>query len=132
VTTLGELRDALAGTLSDALPGVNVYRTPADDVQSPALIVAGFDLEPVAFGSVAKVGVDLFAAVSRRHIDQMDQLDELVSPTGPGSAWAAISADPDLSGAVSYCQVVSVGEYRELTFGDAGYYAATIRLEVQV
>lgn len=132
MATLTDVRDGLVEALSNGLPGVNVYRTPSDDITAPAVIIAGFTIDPATFGAGGLVGVDLYAAVSRRNEAEIDTLDALVTPDGDSSAWAAINADPSLGDRVSYCVVTNVGDYREIVIGETGYYSATLRLEVGI
>jgi hypothetical protein len=131
MTTLGDIRTALADQLSAALPGVNCYRIPVDSISPPALIVAGFRSDDTAtMDGHQHWSVDIFAAVSRRNVDFIDDLDEMVSNEGDRSAWAALDADPTLGGVVAWSNVISVGSYDEISLADVAYYAATISVEV--
>jgi hypothetical protein len=129
--TLGELRAALASVLEDALPAWNVYRLPPDDVQPPSIVIGGFQIDTATFGDTSgRVGADLQLIVSRRHVDQVNALDDLLSPTSDQSLWALFNGDPTLGEKVGYCSVSGAGDYRELVVADVGYYAATITLSV--
>lgn len=133
MATLGDLRDALVTTLTDALDGWNVYRLPPENIDAPAVMVMGFDIGEGTFSDTANsVTVELLVAVSHRHIDQIDQLDELLSPNGDPSIWRTLDDDPDLGGKVGYCVVRSVGEYRQLLVADVGYYGATVQLSAML
>jgi hypothetical protein len=133
MATLSDLRDALVTTLADALPTWNLYRLPPESVDAPAVAVAGFQVDPGTFSdTVGQVSVDLIAMVSHRHVDQIDQLDELLSPNGDPSIWRALDDDPSLGDAVGHCVVRAVGDYRELAIADVPYYAATITLSAMI
>lgn len=129
MATLGDLRDAIVATLTNSLDGWNVYRLPPENIDAPAVAVAGFQVDPGTFGdAVGQVSVDVLVMVSHRHVDQIDQLDEVLSPNGDPSIWRAFDDDPSLGGAVGFCSVRGVGDYRELAVGDVPYYAATVSL----
>jgi hypothetical protein len=131
--TLGEVRAALASVLEDALPAWNIYRLPPDDVQAPAIILGGFQVDVATFGdTTARVSADLQLVVSRRHVDQVHALDDLLSPTSDQSLFALFNDDPTLGERIGYCSVSGAGDYRELVVADVGYYAATITLSVML
>lgn len=131
--TLGELRTALVATLSDALPGWNVYRLPPDAIDAPAVMLTGFEVTPMTFAQrTDSVAVELTVAVSRRHVDKIDELDELLSPTGDRSLWTLFDADATLGGVVGYAIVQSVGDYRQVMVNDVGFYAASVQLSVML
>ena len=133
MATLGDLRDALVTTLTDALDGWNVYRLPPDNIDAPAVAVAGFQVDAGTFADTAtQVAIDIVVMVSHRHVDQIDQLDELLSPSGNPSIWRALDDDPDLGGKVAYCVVRGIGDYRELAVADVPYYAATVSLTAMI
>lgn len=121
---LAELRDDVTDLLA-ALDGVNVYPHPVDNLAAPAAIIAGVQADPDS-GDSWRCTVEVYVVVSRRHVDQLAQLDELLDPTGTArtSVVAAILADG------SAWDVTNVGEYREFTIGDLPHYAATITAEV--
>ena len=131
--TLAEFRDALAGTLEDHLPGFNVYRLPPDNVEVPAAMVAGFQIDTGTFGdTTVRVAADVELMVSRRNVHQVELLDELLSPSGVRSLWVKFNEEPTLGDVVAFCTVQSAGDYRELIIGDVGYYAATVSLTVML
>ena len=131
MSSLSDVRTAITDQLAEALPHFQVYRAPVDSITAPALIVAGFTSdEDATLDGNQQWTVEVFAAVSRRHIDEMDVLDEVVSRSGDGSAWVALDADPTLGGVVDWLNVAGVGSYRELQYGDVGYFAVTLRVEV--
>jgi hypothetical protein len=133
MATLGDLRDAIVDTLEATLPGWNVYRLPPENITAPAVMVMGFDIAPATFAAAqATVTVELLAAVSHRHVDQIDELDELLSPNGKSSLWKFLGDDPTLGGVVGYCVVQAVGEYRQLLIADVGYYGATVSLSAVI
>ncbi|NBW09906.1 MAG: hypothetical protein EBR82_17960 [Caulobacteraceae bacterium] len=132
MATLGALRDAIVDTLEQALPGWNIYRLPPDNVTAPAIAVAGFTVDPGTFDGIGQVAVDVLVMVSRRHVDQVDLLDDLLSPDGNPSLWATFDTDPSLGGAVGHCVIRGVGDYREFTVADVPYYAATVNLTAMI
>jgi hypothetical protein len=131
--SLAELRDALGSTLESYLPEFNVYRLPPDNVEPPAILVAGFQIDNGTFGDATlRVAADVELMVSRRHVDQVEALDELLSPSGERSVWELFTSDPTLGGAVGFCMVQTAGDYREMLVAEVGYYAATFRLSVML
>jgi hypothetical protein len=128
--TLADVRSAIADTLSASLPGINCYRLPVDNPSAPCLIVAGRATIPQTIDGMVVDTFDVYAAVSHRNSDLIDDLDALTDAAGADSAVAALGADPSLGGVVFSSVVVSVGEYRELVMGDTSYYAATITVEI--
>ena len=134
MATLGELRTAIVDRLTDSLPGDwTVYRLPPDSIEAPAIMVMGFEVSPGSFGEgTHRVAVELLVAASRRHVDQVDALDEVLSPTGELSLWQVFDEDPSLGGVVGGAMVATVGEYRQLVVADVGYYGATVQVTVML
>ena len=131
--TLGELREAIANRLEDELVGFNVYRLPPDNVAVPAVMLAGFQVDNGTFADgTVRVAADLEVMVSRRHVDQVELLDELLSPSGERSIWRLFDDDPTLGDVVAFCVVQSAGDYREMIIADVGHYAATVSLSVML
>ncbi len=124
--TNGEIRDVIALALS-RVPGVNIYRFPPEDIAAPAVFVAGFTIRPLTFDGHRETSVDLTVMVSHRHVDQLTFLDAMLDSEGSSSIVAAIdaAASPDVN-----LRVNTIGNYRELTIADVGYYAADITVEV--
>ena len=125
---LADVRDGLAGALSAGLPGVNVYRLPADNVTAPAVMIAGFSVTEIATGVFTR-SVEIFAAVSHRNVSLLDDLDAIVDPESADSIIGVLMADPSLGGVASL-RLETIGEYRELEIAGTSYYAATVRFEV--
>lgn len=121
---LAEIRTGIVDTLA-RLDGVNVYPHPVDNLAAPAAIVAGVQAEPDS-GDSWRCTAEVYVVVSRRHVHQLAQLDELLDPSGTvrTSVVAALLAEG------STVDVSSIGEYREFTIGDVGHYAATVTVEV--
>jgi hypothetical protein len=110
-----------------------VYRLPPDAIDAPAIMLTGFEISPMTFAQrTDTVAVELTVAVSRRHVDKIDELDELLSPTGDASLWALFDEDATLGGVVGYCVVQSVGDYRQVMVNDVGFYAASVQLTVML
>lgn len=130
--TLGELRSALASILEDAFPGWNVYRLPPESVQVPAFVVTGFAVTPQAAARVDMAEAEVTVLVSHRHVDQLDLIDEVLSPGATGSVWLAVENDPTLGGAVSSTVVTDVGNYQATAIGDVMYYAAAFSVQVML
>lgn len=127
--TLSELRTAVTQRLRNDLPGVQVYQYPVDNVDAPAIVVAGLGLDTGTFGdATSRFEVELVVLVSRRHVDQIDVLDAMLSLSGDLSIWQSVNADPSLDDTVAHCVVQSVGDYREIAVADVGYYSAIVRL----
>lgn len=124
--TNGEIREALAQAIS-AVPGLNVYRYPPDNVAVPCVMISGFNVKPVTFDGNRETTVDVIVLVSRRTVDQMAGLDQLLDADDPSSAITAIEeANP---AGINFF-VESFGSYRELVVADVGYYAADVVVRV--
>jgi hypothetical protein len=78
------------------------------------------------------VSADLQLVVSRRHVDQVHALDDLLSPTSDQSLFALFNDDPTLGDRIGYCSVSGAGDYRELVVADVGYYAAAVTISVML
>jgi hypothetical protein len=127
--TLGEVRAALASTLEDAMPGVNIYAFPVDEISAPAIMVAGFRIDPGTLGDITlRFEAELYLIASHRHIDQLQLLDEMASPAGSRSVWSAIDSDPSLGEVVGHATVETIEDYRQMVVAEVGYYAATARI----
>lgn len=128
--TLADVRQAIADTLAEALPAVNVYPYMEDTVAAPAVLVQGFEQTPAGFGTLDTVVVSLLILVSRQNVSQLAVLDSLIDAQEDVSVPVALAADPTLGGAVSYCVWRSQGDYGEYEWGGASHYGAVVRLEV--
>lgn len=128
MSAIGDVRTAIATTLSEAFSDVTVYRHLPDALDAPAFVVGGITVEPSTFGMDGEYLVEVHVAVSRRSVDLMDSLDDYVSFDGD-SVPQALQTDPTLGGAVASVAVLSVGSYRELPI-EPGYYAATVKVQV--
>lgn len=131
MTTLAEVRDGLVEVLSSGLPSdVNVERLPTDNTDAPAVIIAGIQGQPMVMGSGQILTVDLYVVVSRRQLDEVDTLDQLVDESQSDSVPAVIHADPTLGDRGVSARVVNFGEYREMEVAGVPFYAATVVVEV--
>ncbi len=131
--SLHDLRTGVARTLQDALPGWNVYQLPPDNIDPPAIAIGGFNVDTGTFGDGSlRVAAEVQFMVSRRHVDQVEVLDELLSPSGTQSIWQIFGDDPTLDGLVGFCSVQQAGDYRELVVAEIGYYAASATLSVML
>jgi len=127
--TIADVRAGVQTVLADALQGVTVHRFPADNVDGPTIMVAGFRIDAGSFGDdTVRFEAELYVIVSRRHIDQMELLDTLLSPGSGFSIWDAIDDNPTLGATVAFCSVESAGEYRQMMIGEVPYFAATVVL----
>jgi hypothetical protein len=124
----GEIREALAQAISN-VPGLNVYRYPPDNVAVPCVMISGFNVKPLTFDGKREITVDVIAMVSRRSVDQMAGLDQLLDADDPSSAITAIE-EADAPGMDFF--VESYGSYRELVVADVGYYAADVVVRVMI
>jgi hypothetical protein len=127
-----DVLDGVVDMLTAGCPGVNVYKTPPQQVSAPAVMVSGFSFEPhtVLVGASRKFSVELTVAVSGRHVDEFDRLLGLVDPGDARSIQAALEDDSTLGNRVSSTAVTAVGQLRELTVGEVPFWAMTIDLEV--
>jgi len=124
--TNGEIREALAQAIS-AVPGLNVYRYPPDNVAVPCVMISGFNVKPVTFDGNRETTVDVIVLVSRRTVDQMAGLDQLLDADDPSSVITAIE-EANAPGVDFF--VESFGSYRELVVAEVGYYAADVVVRV--
>jgi hypothetical protein len=122
----GEIREALAQAISN-VPGLNVYRYPPDSVTVPCAMVSGFNVKPLTFDGRRETSVDVIVMVSRRSVDQMAGLDQLLDSDDPSSVITAIEEAEAPS--IDFF-VESFGSYRELVVADVGYYAADVVVRV--
>lgn len=129
--TLAEVRDGFVETLTDGLsPSVMVYRSYAEVVDAPAVVLGGFEITPGTFDGFSRAAVEVIALCHRNAGDGIDQLDALVDPRQTDSAWAAIVSDPTLGGRAIDAMPIAVDKLREIAVGDTVYYGAPIRCEV--
>jgi hypothetical protein len=128
--TLAQVRDGLVEVLTDALPGVNIYRLPAESVTPPAVIVAGMTGTPIDTDGGRQVEVDLYAVVNRANADSVDELDAMLDESGADSIPTAINSDLSLGARALSATVVGFGEYREMEVAGTAYYAATATVRV--
>lgn len=125
--TNGEIREALAQAIN-AVPGLNIFRFPPEDLNPPAAFIAGFTITPLTFDGNRETKVDVTVVVSHKHVDQIVTLDAMLDTDGPWSVVDAIeSATPP---GINFF-VESIGGYRELTVADVGYYAADVSVMVR-
>lgn len=124
----GEIREALAQAIGN-VPGLNVYRYPPDSVTVPCVMVSGFNVKPLTFDGRREISVDVIVMVSRRSVDQMAGLDQLLDADDPSSAITAIE-EAEAPGIDFF--VESFGSYRELVVADVGYYAADVVVRVMI
>ena len=122
----GEIREALVQALN-TVPGLNVYKYPPDNVNVPCVMISGFNVKPLTFNGNRETTVDVIVLVSRRSVDQMAGLDQLLDADDPSSAITAIE-EAEAPGIDFF--VESYGSYRELVIADVGYYAADVVVRV--
>jgi len=121
-----EIREALAQAVG-AVPGINVYRYPPDNVNVPCVMISGINMKPITFDGNRETTVDVIVMVSRRSVDQMASLDQLLDADDASSVITAIE-DANAPGIDFF--VESFGSYRELVVADVGYYAADVVVRV--
>lgn len=64
--------------------------------------------------------------------ERQKRLDELVSPDGEGSAWAALEADGAMDGLADYLLVLKASNYGEMAGGVDGQRLLAAELECRV
>jgi len=121
-----EIREALAQAVG-AVPGINVYRYPPDNVNVPCVMISGINMKPITFDGNRETTVDVIVMVSRRSVDQMASLDQLLDADDASSVITAIE-EANAPGIDFF--VESFGSYRELVVADVGYYAADVVVRV--
>jgi hypothetical protein len=90
-------------------------------------MISGFNVKPTTFDGKRETTVEVIILVSRRSVDQMASLDQLLDADDPSSAITAIEeANPP---GIDFF-VESFGSYRELVVADVGYYAADVVVRV--
>jgi hypothetical protein len=121
-----EIREALAQAVG-AVATINVYRYPPDNVNVPCVMISGINMKPITFDGNRETTVDVIVMVSRRSVDQMASLDQLLDADDASSVITAIEeANPP---GIDFF-VESFGSYRELVVADVGYYAADVVVRV--
>ena len=121
-----EIREALAQAVG-AVATINVYRYPPDNVAVPCVMVSGINMKPITFDGNRETTVDVIVMVSRRSVDQMASLDQLLDADDASSVITAIE-EANAPGIDFF--VESFGSYRELVVADVGYYAADVVVRV--
>lgn len=121
-----EIREALAQAVG-SVPGLNVYRYPPDNVNVPCVMISGINMKPITFDGNRETTVDVIVMVSRRSVDQMASLDQLLDADDASSVITAIE-EANAPGIDFF--VESFGSYRELVVADVGYYAADVVVRV--
>ena len=81
--TNGEIREALAQAVGQ-VPGINVYRYPPDNVTVPCVMISGLSMKPITFDGNRETTIDVIVLVSRRSVDQMAGLDQLLDADDRG------------------------------------------------
>jgi hypothetical protein len=121
-----EIREALAQAVG-AVATINVYRYPPDNVNVPCVMISGINMKPITFDGNRETTVDVIVMVSRRSVDQMASLDQLLDADDASSVITAIEeANPP---GIDFF-VESFGSYRELVVAEVGYYAADVVVRV--
>ena len=121
-----EIREALAQAVG-TVATINVYRYPPDNVNVPCVMISGINMKPITFDGNRETTVDVIVMVSRRSVDQMAGLDQLLDADDASSVITAIE-EANAPGIDFF--VVSFGSYRELVVADVGYYAADVVVRV--
>jgi hypothetical protein len=121
-----EIREALAQAVG-AVATINVYRYPPDNVNVPCVMISGINMKPITFDGNRETTVDVIVMVSRRSVDQMASLDQLLDADDASSVITAIE-EANAPGIEFF--VESFGSYRELVVADVGYYAADVVVRV--
>jgi hypothetical protein len=84
-------------------------------------------MKPITFDGNRETTVDVIVMVSRRSVDQMASLDQLLDADDASSVITAIE-EANAPGIDFF--VESFGSYRELVVADVGYYAADVVVRV--
>ena len=132
MSTLAEVRDALAGSLAE-IPGLHALAR-MGQVHAPAALVELDHVEyhdsmdttsPLWFFSVTALvsNADVVAA--------QEALDVYLSPEGGGSIRAALENDPTLGGAVGDVIVREAAGYQPYDVGGESYLGVRFTLEVR-
>lgn len=135
-SNLAAVRAALKVAL-DVLDDINVSSIAVSRPQLPAAIVGlPVNVDPrIQFGDVGwKYGIPIDLLVGAGDDASSDAaLETLLSEDGYGSAVVALRADDTLGGACQYAEVVGIGNFRWVEFGDGNVVAkaCTITVEVQ-
>ncbi len=132
MSTLGDIRAALAGVIRAAVPSVNVYAYAVDTFVAPAVIVFRPDQVDYreAFDTTSKRYVLPVQIRVQRIVPEAadDQLDELID-----EVVAALLADPTLGERVDSCDVILTDSFGTVTADDGiEYLACNVNVEVLV
>lgn len=109
------------------LPKVNRYRFPVDSIQTPAAVIAGLDITPIAKGA-RETSATVLVVVSHSDVDQLETLDMLLDDGDAGSVLHAIEQVTNQDGVSLSWE--SAGQYGEVAWGGVSYYGAVVTVKV--
>ncbi len=115
---IGEIRKALAATLNGL--SINAYSYAPDAPNSPAAFIypEPGPYHPTFSGGDDQVFVVRFLVQSTNSQAGQDQLDELITDDGPGSAVAAMEGDPTLGGLATSVVALEMRNYGVVALSD--------------
>lgn len=92
MATITQVRNALADTITSAIPELNGYHNVPEVVQVPAIVVRPSNCNYIVGGGTCQIWMyDVFVLVARTEADlKQDQLDSYLSTTGTKSIPAVL------------------------------------------
>jgi hypothetical protein len=130
MSELADIRRAIATTLA-AVPNLRIYDQVPDAPQPPCAIVIP---ETIRYGQLFsgeanyRIVLQVMTSAVNTSAGQ-EQLDALISPTGPNSIARVLDDRPTLDGTVALCQLTDLRNYGVV--GDAvRYYSAELVLDL--
>ena len=131
MSTLADIRNALAAQISASTTGVNVRNHMADNIAPPAVVI--FRPEVVSFlesftPTTKAYSIPLKLVVQRVDPETADNtLDDLLD-----QVCDAIASDPTLSGVVDCVEARTADQFGTVDVGDVTYLACDLHVEVIV
>ncbi len=131
--TLTEVRDALASTLADGVPGLHAEPRMLQ-VHPPQAVI---ELDHVEYHTVSNPTIpvwffNLTVLVSMVDVEAAQvQLDAFLSPDGAASVRKALEDDPTLGGVVDDTTVMGADGYQEYQVEDMSFLGARFQVEVR-
>jgi len=131
------IRQALADTLSSAIPGLRATANRPLQINPPMVVVMPSQ-GPLATYSVSTDGQADFSLRAILLVAPGDSsggedlLDPYIATTGSQSVWAAVNADQTLGGVVSFAEVIQATGYGLMNMTGIDYLACTFTVSVGV
>lgn len=133
--TFPAVRQAVADYLAARITGLRTTSNRFSQVNTPMAVIAPQTGTLIRYSTTMDGETDysLRAIILVSEGDStsgQDLLDAYLSPVGAQSVYAAVQADPTLSGAVSYCVVVEATGYGLMNWNGVDFLACSLVLNI--